>query len=121
MRVVPITLILCALSPGAMNAAQRAGNHVILDHGTGEWSLLAHFKRGSLRVKPGQTVAAGDTLGLCGNSGNSSEPHLHYHLQNGPTFGDAEGLPAQFVNYIADDKPIARGIPVRGQVVRRAE
>jgi hypothetical protein len=107
--------------PGEMNAAQRAGNHVILDHGNGEWSLLAHFKRGSVRVKTGQKVAAGDTLGLCGNSGNSSEPHLHYHLQNGPTFGDAEGLPAQFVDYIADDKPVARGIPVRGQVVRRAE
>ena len=108
-------------APGSMNAAQRAGNHVILDHGNGEWSLFAHFKRGSLRVKPGEKVAAGDTLGLCGNSGNSSEPHLHYHLQNGPTFGDAEGLPAQFVDYIADDKPVARGIPVRGQVVRRAE
>ena len=106
--------------PGSMNPMQRAGNHVFLDHGNGEWSVFAHFQRGSLRVKPGQAVAAGDTLGLCGNSGNSSEPHLHYHLQNGPAFADADGLPAYFVDYVADDKPVARGIPVRGQVVRRA-
>jgi murein DD-endopeptidase MepM/ murein hydrolase activator NlpD len=108
-------------APGEMNPAQKAGNHVILDHGNGEYSLLAHLHRGSVRVKPGQKIAEGDTLGLCGNSGNTSEPHLHYHLQNGPTFGDADGLPAQFVDYVADDKPVARGIPVHGQIVRRAQ
>jgi murein DD-endopeptidase MepM/ murein hydrolase activator NlpD len=64
---------------------------------------------------------AGDTLGLCGNSGNSSEPHLHYHLQDAPTFGKADGLPAFFVDYLADDKPVARGEPVQGQVIRRNE
>src|SRR5690349_814622 len=108
-------------APGEMNALKAAGNHVILDHGDGEWSLFAHFQRGSIRVKPGQRVAEGDTLGLCGNSGNSSEPHLHYHLQNGPAFGDADGLPARFVDYVADDKPVALGIPVRGQVIRRSQ
>jgi hypothetical protein len=108
-------------TPGSMNPMQKAGNHVLIDHGNGEFSMFAHFHRGSVRVKPGQVVAAGDTLGLCGNSGNSSEPHLHYHLQNGPAFGDADGIPAYFVDYVADDKPVARGIPVRGQKIRRAQ
>ena len=81
--------------------------------------LRATMIRFSVRVKPDQLVAEGDTLGLCGNSGNSSEPHLHYHLQNGPAFGAADGLPAFFNDYVADDKPVARGEPVRGQAIRR--
>lgn len=107
-------------TPGAMNSATPAGNHLILDHGNGEFSVFAHFHRGSIRVAMGQKVAAGDTLGLCGNSGNSSEPHLHYHLQNGPKFADADGLPAYFVDYVSNDKPVARGMPVRNENIRRA-
>jgi hypothetical protein len=105
--------------PGEMNPAVPWGNAVVLDHGNGEFSAFAHFKRGSVRVKSGATVTAGDTLGLCGNSGNSSEPHLHYHLQNTGEFMVADGLPAFFVDYMADDQPVARGEPVKGQRVRR--
>lgn len=65
--------------------------------------------------KVGDKVKRGDLVGRCGNSGNSSEPHLHYHLQNGPHFGQAEGLPAQFRNYVADGKKIERGELVKGQ------
>lgn len=106
--------------PGKMNPAQPPGNHVVLDHGNGEFSLLAHFKPGTLKVKKGDRVEAGQTLGLCGNSGNSSEPHLHYHLQNGPAFHDGEGLPAPFVDYEADGKAVTRGEPVKGQTIRPA-
>ncbi len=98
-----------------------AGNHVVIDHGNGEHSLLAHFRQGSLRVRPGERVAAGTPLGQCGNSGNSSEPHLHVHLQNGPAFGEADGLPAQFQGYEADGVPVARGEPVKGQRIRPRE
>ena len=104
--------------PGVMNAEQPLGNHVILDHGNGEYSFLAHFKNGSLAVSVGDEVAAGDILGLCGNSGNSSEPHLHYHLQTTPTFGAGDGLPAQFLNYLADGKSVANGEPTRGQHIK---
>jgi murein DD-endopeptidase MepM/ murein hydrolase activator NlpD len=90
---------------------------VILDHGNGEFSLLAHLRRGSVAVRPGATVAAGQKLGECGNSGNTSEPHLHYHLQNTAVFGRAEGLPAQFMVYTADGRPVTRGEPVRGQTI----
>ena len=105
--------------PGHMDAAHPMGNAVVLDHGQGECSVFAHLVPGSLRVKPGQQVAEGDTLGLCGNSGHSSEPHLHYHLQNGPVPLDADGLPAAFEGYLADGKQVARGEPVRGEKVRR--
>ena len=83
--------------------------------------MFAHIRPGSVRVKVGQTVAAGDTLGLCGNSGNSSEPHLHYHLQNSPRLFDADGLPAQFVNYLSNGKSVARGLPVKGERIARQE
>lgn len=103
--------------PGKMNPAKPAGNHVVIDHGNEEFSLVAHFKPGTLRVKVGQAVKAGDLLGLCGNSGNSSEAHLHHHLQNAPGFGEGEGLPAQFLNYRANGQPVERGEPTQGQVV----
>lgn len=105
-------------APGTMDSANPPGNHVIVDHGNGEFSLLAHLRRGSVAVRAGQRVAAGDKLGECGNSGNTSEPHLHYHLQNGPGFGQAEGLPAQFIGYTADGQRVERGEPVRGQTIR---
>jgi hypothetical protein len=59
------------------------GNHVILDCG-GVFPLYAHLQRGSVRVKPGQTVAAGDELGAVGNSGSSIQPHLHFQIMSSP-------------------------------------
>jgi murein DD-endopeptidase MepM/ murein hydrolase activator NlpD len=93
------------------------GNHVVIDHGRGERSLIAHFRAGSLAVREGQRVAAGALLGRCGNSGNSSKPHVHYHLQTGNSFGEGLGLPAFFNDYEADGALVERGEPQRGQVV----
>lgn len=104
--------------PGEMNRAQPPGNYIVLDHGNGEFSFLAHFQKGSIQVAQGADLAAGAVLGRCGNSGNSSEPHLHYHLQTTPTFRQGEGLPAQFLDYVADGKEVARGEPTRGQTIR---
>ena len=104
-------------TPGTMDPAHAAGNHVILDHGNGEYSLLAHLIPGSLRVKVGDRVHSGDLLGRCGNSGNSSEPHLHFHLQDSPRFGDGDGLPAQFLGYLANGQRVKRGEPTRGELV----
>jgi hypothetical protein len=91
------------------------GNHVVIDHGGGEFSLIAHFQAGSLAVREGEAVAAGQLLGRCGNSGNSSAPHVHYHLQTGPAYGEGVGLPAVFNAYRADGEAISSGEPVRGQ------
>ncbi len=108
-------------TPGEVVAERPLGNHVILDHENGEYSFLAHLRQGSVMVEPGQRVEAGEQLGECGNSGHSTEPHLHYHLQTTPDFGAGEGLPPQFTGYSADGEPVERGEPVRGQLVRSAD
>lgn len=101
------------------NRQSPAGNHVVLDLGNGEYALLAHLQSGSLRVRTGQRVRAGELLGLCGNSGNSSEPHLHFHVQDrAPLFGKARGLPLVFRGYVADGRRIGQGTPVQGQFLR---
>ncbi|WP_415923563.1 M23 family metallopeptidase [Streptomyces sp. FL06-04B] len=69
------------------------GNHVILGLGDGTYAVYAHARRGSLRVKAGDTVRAGQQIARCGNSGNSSEPHLHVHLMDSPDLDDARGVP----------------------------
>ncbi len=82
--------------PGSMNPYSALGNAVILQHQDFEVSILAHLKQGSVRVKIGERVKQGQLIGLCGNSGNSSEPHLHYHLQNTPIVQDGIGLKVCF-------------------------
>ncbi|MBW7945575.1 MAG: peptidoglycan DD-metalloendopeptidase family protein, partial [Sphingomonadaceae bacterium] len=70
----------------------------------------------------GDTVKAGQTLGLCGNSGRTSEPHIHFHLQTGATFADAgTGLPANFHDMLVDGRPARDGEPVRGQAIAPAK
>ena len=80
-RAVPITL------------ETVGGNHVILDIGGGHFAFYAHLQPGSLRVKLGDKVRRGQVIGLVGNSGNSTEPHLHFHIENGSSPLGAEGLP----------------------------
>jgi len=69
---------------GEMNEEQPLGNFVIIDHGNEEYSYLAHFKHQSIEVIEGDDVKQGDLLGLVGNSGNSSEPHIHFHVADSP-------------------------------------
>lgn len=73
-----------------------AGNHVIIDHHNGEYSVYAHLREHSLRVKAGDTVSQGQEIGRVGNTGNSEEPHLHFQLMDGPDFLGANGLPVMF-------------------------
>jgi len=80
-RAVPITL------------ETVGGNYVILDIGGGHFAFYAHLQPGTLRVAPGDHVRRGDVLGLVGNSGNSTEPHLHFHVANGNSPLGAEGIP----------------------------
>lgn len=83
-------------TPGSMNRYSTLGNAVFIQHGEREVSVLAHFKLGSISVKVGDKVRRGQVIGLCGNSGNSSEPHLHYHLQNSVIIQDAAGIKCYF-------------------------
>lgn len=69
------------------------GNHVIVDHGDGNFSLLAHLQQGSVMVKPGERVTSGQEVGKCGNSGNSSEPHVHAQIMDRISLLTAQGRP----------------------------
>jgi hypothetical protein len=73
--------------------SQLTGNHVVLSLGGGVYAMLAHMKPHSVRVHRGQRVRAGQLLGLVGNSGNSTTPHVHFQLQDGPDPLSSDGLP----------------------------
>lgn len=81
------------------------GNHLLLRHAEGEYSLLAHLKPDSIRVKIGDRVQRGQCIALCGNSGNSSEPHLHFQIQNGVSFFTSAGLPVEFDQISVEPTP----------------
>lgn len=72
---------------------QIMGNHVILDLGGGTYALYAHVQRGSLRVRAGDRVRVGQVLAGCGNSGNTTEPHLHFQLMDRADPELAQGVP----------------------------
>ncbi len=76
------------------------GNHVVIDHGNSEYSLLAHFQQGTLSVKAGERVKQGQVIGKVSRSGmGSTLVHLHYELRNNSDIFDADGLPAHFVGF----------------------
>lgn len=82
------------------------GNCVIIDHGNAEYSVVAHMQLGSVTVKVGERVAAGQVIGKLGNSGNSFGPHLHYQLQSGPQLFQGQSLPFRFQDV---DLTLSRG------------
>lgn len=83
-RAVPITL------------ETVGGNHVIIDIGAGHYAFYAHLQPGSLKVHLGDRVKRGQILGLVGNSGNSTEPHLHFHISDASSPLGSEGIPYAF-------------------------
>ena len=106
--------------PGRPEDMGPNGNRVLIYHGHQEYSLLLHLKQNSVKVKSGDKVKQGDVVAECGNSGNSSAPHLEYRLQNSKGVPYPFTLPAQFLDYVADGKPVPSGEPVRGQFVHNA-
>jgi len=83
---------------GSTNRYVLPGNVVILKHGDTLYSVYAHLQPGKIRVKTGAKIKRGQVLGFCGNSGNSSEPHLHFQLQDGPRLEKSWGVEAVFQN-----------------------
>lgn len=73
--------------------AGASGNHVVLDLGAGRYAFYEHLRPGSVRVSAGQRVRRGEVLGALGFSGDSTGPHLHFHVADGPTPLGAEGRP----------------------------
>lgn len=93
------------------------GNMVIIDHENGEYSLLCHFKHNSIVVKVGDRVTQGQKLGLCGNTGNTSQPHIHFNLQDDLRSYKARALPAQFEKIVVNGVIKEKYEPVRFEKV----
>lgn len=91
-----------------------AGNFVLIqgDEGVG---LYAHLRSGSVRVREGERVRAGQRIGAVGNSGDSTMPHLHFHLMDRVDFATAAGVPCAFRDYEREGRDgwerVARGVP----------
>ena len=82
--------------PGEKDETNILGNYCIIVHENNEYSMIAHFKKDSICVKVGDSVKTGQLLGLCGNSGYSSEPHIHFQVMNHANFMQAKLLRIQF-------------------------
>ncbi len=81
----------------AKGHAALAGDYVMIDHGGGEYSLYAHLRPGSVKVKPGDdAVKAGQSIAQLGSSGNSTEPHLHFQVCDAPDPLACAGIPIKF-------------------------
>jgi murein DD-endopeptidase MepM/ murein hydrolase activator NlpD len=114
--------------PAGLPIDKADGNHVVLDLGEGHYVLYAHFAPYSVQVHEGQFVHRGQVLGKVGTSGNSSEPHLHFQVTDGPSTFLSSGVPyllpkftathagastKAFDQAIIDGKPIAT-VPLPG-------
>ena len=104
--------------PGKLNPIYVPGNTVIIKTDNNEFLFFAHFIKNSIAVSEGQIVKQGDLLGLCGNSGNSSEPHLHFHIQNVEDMNEATGAKAYFENILVDGKIKRDYSPVRNEKIK---
>lgn len=107
--------------PGLTDIYYRFGNSITLSLGNGEYALLAHLQTGSTKVRVGDRVTRGQLLARCGNSGNSTAPHLHFQLSDSPTLSVAASLPVQFVHVVRQGVPEARIQPMSGDRVSNQE
>lgn len=103
--------------PGERERYFVPGNTVVIDHGDDEFSVLAHFKKGSIVVKRGQKVKVGQKLGQVGNSGNTSDPHIHWHLATQGGLSRGSGLPIRFGALLVNGKRVENPKPVKGDTI----
>lgn len=89
----------------AKGAAGVAGNHVVIRHEGGEFSHYVHLASGSVLVKPGESVKRGQKIAKLGHSGNSTEPHLHFTVADGPDPLYSRSLPVRFSGLTTVDGP----------------
>lgn len=104
-------------TPGERDRNVGVGNAILIDHKNGEYSLIGHLKYNSVTVKVGDVVRAGDVIGLCGNTGNTSEPHVHFGLQDGPRLSNEKSLFAQFRKITVNGEIKENYEPIRGEKV----
>lgn len=92
------------------------GNHVTIRGHDGVFATVAHLQRGSVTAKVGDSVAADTQIARCGNSGNSSEPHVHAQLMDRRSPWTAQGIPLNFRSITLDDAAeLVDAVPANGQ------
>lgn len=105
--------------PGVINDYGR--NAILIKHRKDEISYFSHLKQGSVKVKSGDKVKKGQVIGLCGNSGRSTQPHFHYQLQDNEIMKDAKGIKCYFQNIKLQSKNKKeyknKYSPIKGNVV----
>ncbi len=106
--------------PGSLNRMYVPGNTIILQTGNNEYLFFAHCKQHSIVVKEGQAIQKGQLLGLCGNSGNSSEPHLHFHIQNVEDINLATGVKCYFNNILVNGQYKKDYSPIQKEKISNA-
>jgi len=98
------------------------GNHVVIAHAGGEYSVYAHLMPRSVVVKPGDRVRAGQRIARVGMSGNTTEPHLHFHVCDSADALACAGIPVRFegvdLPYADAPRPLQTGDIVRNVVAR---
>lgn len=107
--------------PTLMNPAQALGNSVVLLTKNDEYIFYAHFQKESIKVKQGDVVKKGQYLGNCGNSGNSSEAHLHLHIQDGPNVLADTGARCFFDRVVVNGELQKDYSPVKGDRISMPE
>ena len=115
----------------ALNQASRiragiaavAGNHVVIEVAPGgPYVLVAHLQHGSLRVSSGQRVERGDPVGACGNTGNSTQPHVHLQAVDSLSWETANAVPIVFRSYqvVASRADRLNALPAEGETIARS-
>lgn len=107
--------------PREMNPIHIPGNAIILKTINNEYILFAHFKHRSIKVREGQQVIQGQVLGLCGNTGNSSEPHLHFHIQNVEDMNIATGVKCYFDKIMVNGQIKNDYSPIKGDIIQNGK
>ena len=103
--------------PATITIANVDGNHVVLDLGDGVFAFYAHMRKGSVTVVPGQRVKRGQVLGKLGNTGNTSAPHLHFHLMEGPSVLGSNGIPYAIDSFALAGRPAPKDVAAANDAV----
>ena len=107
---------------GETNTRNPAGNYLTIEIAPDRYILIAHLKSGSITVKPGDEVKLGQAIAQCGNSGNTSGPHVHLQAQSLPTFSrDARTLPIAFRDLVRKGERRANLQPRRNDLFLQTE
>ncbi|HKG52243.1 MAG TPA: M23 family metallopeptidase [Actinomycetales bacterium] len=102
-------------APPPFDLETAPGNSVVTDIGHGRFAVYAHLQ-GGLKVKVGDRVRRGQVLGLLGNTGSSTHPHLHFQVMDSPSYADSDGRPYQFTRFtsvgtVTDEQRLFTGEP----------